>query len=348
MDPSLLEQLQAELELGRAHGFTYSHGEEHTAGWNQRFARGTRRLFREDGGLDPAALDDFRRLRIFAGDNPIGDLSLRNPLNLVGPRRRGERALLRRCLRILEKNGYAELLRQYPSPPVGNPHQFEHRGYTYTHRWFKHIYSLGLLRRVLGDRLGPGFTSVDIGCAYGIFSSLLHQEYPGSHHVLVDLPEQLLLASCFLREYLPGCRVAGLRELADDKTITRERIEEFDFVLLPPQLFEQLAPGSIDLVASFAALGELKRSYFDYYVNAPAFRAASFLATANPLVSSRMFPDSDLTVLDFPIWDAEKRLHFDVAQAFFHPYMPPRRSTLFSYERHRFHVFFEYVGGIAR
>lgn len=347
MDASLLEQLQAELELGRAHGHSYSQGEEHTDRWNDRFSRGQRRLIRDDGQLDPDALRDFRRLQLFTGDNPQGDPSPRRLANWVHPGRRRERQLLRRLLRILEKQGYDDLLAKYPSPSVGNPYLFVHGGRRYTHRWFKHVYSLGLLRKVLRGRLEAGFTSVDIGGAYGIFQGLLHQEYPGSHHVLVDLPEQLLLASYFLREYLPSSRIAGIAELAEAKTITREFIASYDFVLMPPGFYEQIAPGSVDLVTSFAALGELKRAYFDYYVNAEAFRTARFLATANPVVSSRMFPDSDVSVLDYPIWDPAKRLHFDIARAYLHPYDYPTAVTWRSLERQKAYAFFEYVGEIS-
>ena len=344
MDSSLLRQLESELDLSRDQGHAYSAGAEHTGRWNDWFSRGQRSLVRDDGRLVPEVLRDFRRLRVFTGDNPVRDPSLRNPLNLIHPRRRGERALLRRCLEILEECGYADLLRRYPSPAVGNPHLFEHKGYRYTHRWFKHIYSLGLLRKTLGDRLAPGFTAVDVGCAYGIFSSLLQQEHPGSHHVLVDLPEQLLLASYFLRQYRPGARIAGARELSSQPSISRSFLEDFDFVLMPPPYYERLAPGSVDLVTSFAALGELKRSFFDYYVNAPVFRSARFLMTANPVNSAGMFSDSDVTVLDYPIWDPAKRIHFDVARAFFHPYSYPKARSPFSYELKQFHVFFEYVG----
>jgi hypothetical protein len=341
---ALLQQLESELELNRAHGHTFSSGVEHTDRWNDWFSRGQRALFRKDGRLDPDVLHDFRRLRVFAGDNPIRDPSLRHPVNWLHPKRRGERELLRRCLGILEENGYTDLLARYPSPTIGNPHNFHYQGHCYTHRWFKHIYSLGLLREILDDRLGGGFTAVDIGSAYGIFSSLLQQEHPGSHHVLVDLPEQLLLASYFLRLYRPDARIAGIRELLDEKTITRELIEDFDFVLMPPEFYERLAPHSIDLVSSFAALGELKRSYFDYYLNAPAFQTARFLATANPINSARMFEDSNVTVFDYPILDPEKRLHFDIAQAFIHPYAYPKARSPFSYKLQKFHVFFEYVG----
>ncbi len=343
-DAALLDLLQEELELNQARGHTFRHSEMHTDRWNQWFSAGQGRLIREDGRLDPAVLRDFRRLRVFAGDNPVRDPRLTNPVNLLHPKRRGERELLRRCLRILEQNGYEALLARYPSPTVGNPYHFEHAGYRYTHRWFKHVYSLGLIDRTLGDRLPEGFTALDIGSAYGIFSSLLQQHRPGSHHVLVDLPEQLLLASYFLRRYRPGARIAGARELAAEKTVGRDFLEQYDFVLMSPEFYEAVEPHGIDLVTSFAALGELKRSYFDYYVNAPGFRTARFLATANPVVSKRMFADSDVTVLDYPLWDPKKRLHFDLAQAFFHPYAYPKARSIFSYELQKFQVFFEYVG----
>jgi putative sugar O-methyltransferase len=343
-DARLLELLQQELDLSQTRGHTFRRGDEHTERWNHWFSSGKTQLIRDDGTLDPAVLRDFRRRRVFTGDNPVSDPSLTKLVNLLHPKRRGERELLRRCLHILEENGYESLLAKYPSPTIGNPYLFEHRDHRYTHRWFRHVYSLGLLGRVLGERLPQGFTTLDIGSAYGILSSLLHQEYPGSHHVLVDLPEQLLLASYFLRRYLPRARIGTAKELAAEKSIGRELLEQYDFVLMSPEFYEGIEPGSVDLVTSFAALGELKRSYFDYYLKAPVFRSARFFATANPVNSKRMFTDSDVTVLDYPLWDPRKRLHFDLAPTFFHPYSYPRRRSLFGYELRKFQVFFEYVG----
>ena len=347
MDASLLRELQAELELGRAHGLAFSPGEEHTRGWNARFAGGQRRLIDAQGRLDPEALESFRRLQLFTRDNPRGDASRWRVRNLLSPRKRRERRLLEECLAILEARGYDDLLARHPSPEIGRPHLFRHRGYGYTHRWFKHVYALGLLREVLGDRLGEGFTSLDIGSAYGVLQALLHREHPGSHHVLVDLPEPLLLASYFLRTYLPGARVAGLRELLEVETVTRDWLERYDFVLVPPGLYDRIAPGSIDLVTSFAALGELTRETFLAYVRAPVFQTARYFATANPVVSARMFADSDVTVLDYPIWDAKQRLHFDISPAYFHPYAYPAKMGWRTIRAGKDHAFFEYIGGIA-
>jgi len=258
--------------------------------------------------------------------------------------RRGEKQMLRMCLEKLETRGFTPLLAKYPCPPAGNPIVFNEKRYRYTHRWFKHIYMLGLMKEVLQRYLPKGFVSLDIGSGYGIFSGLVHQEYPASKQVLVDLPELLLLARYFLSSCFPEAKIAGVREISREGTITREFLDGFDFVLMPCQFYKNCAPGGIDLVTSFASLGELKRSFFNYYIQAPPFQTAKFLFTVNLVDSSLWFKESDLTILDYPIWDPAKKLHFGVSTAFFHPYSRPRRKLGFFYELRPFHTFFEYIG----
>jgi putative sugar O-methyltransferase len=252
--------------------------------------------------------------------------------------------MLRRCLDIVRESGYLDLLKKYPCHPAGGPNVFECDGYRYTHRWIKHIYLVGLLNRVLRDRLPGGFTAVDIGSSYGVFSSLAFQEYPGSHHVLVDLPEQLVFARYFLSRCFPEARIAGPEEIGRLENIPRDFLEAHDFVLAPPSLYGKIESGGVDLVTSFACLGELKRSYFDYYLQAPVFRGARYFYTANPVDSAAWFEDSEVSVLDYPILDPAKRLHFGLSPIFAFPYSLPRSRFLFGYRIKPFRPFFECIG----
>ena len=345
-DAGTLERVQEDWSLYRQLGAVREGPDGLVEHWASSFDWHRRRLAPDGSRIDPAAVRRFWGRRLFISDDPTLDLRARWR-DLVDGERRLTRRLLRECLEVLEGRGYAPLLRRYPCPTVGGPVAFQQAGYRYTHRWFRHVYLLGLFNEVLGGRVAPGFVSLDIGCGYGLFQSLLHREHPRSRHVLVDLPEQLVLARYFLECSHPSARIAGPRELAGEKPISRQLLEDHDFVLLAPAFYERLAPGSVDLVTSFSSLGELRRSFFDYYVDAPVFRRARHLFTVNPVAPTpSFFPDAEVDLLDYPILGGKERLHFAVSPAFRYEYNPVKRRRWLSWELRGLPPYFEYVGGI--
>lgn len=342
---ALLRQVQEDLDSCRELGLTFREDPVHTRLWNLKFREGTQRLIDDGGRIDPTALADFRRQAGFIGDGPSIELNHFSPGNLLLGSRRGQKALLKKCLRVLEEHGLVELLRKHPSPAIGNPYLIEHRGLRYSHRWFRHIYALGRMNSILRPRLKTGFIALDIGSGYGIFQGLLYREYPGCHQVLVDLPEMLLLARYFLAVWFPEARIAGMAELSGRSSITRDFIEEHDFLLLPSSWYGRLEARSANLVTSFACLGELKREFFDYYVQAPVFKTADYLFTINPITAESFWcEDSDVTILDYPIWEPQKKLYFGLCPAYFHSYRPPKQKLIVFYKFRRFPPFFEYMG----
>lgn len=306
------------------------------------FERGVRALVDAEGRIRAEALRRFREHRYLVGDNPRAG---RRWLRFVDGRRRGEEAVLRECQRRLCAAGYERWLHRYPCSPVGHPRVFETAGCRFTHRWYRHIHHLGRFLDHLGERLPGPFVGVDIGSSYGIFASLLHQERPGCHWILVDFPEQLVQARYFLSMSFPEARIAGVEDWTPGQPISRELVEAHDFVLLPCTLYETLMGGAADLVTSFACLGELARGWFERYLGAPVFREARYFFTVNPVAGAPTF-ETDVTILDYPIGDPAKRLHFGVSPAYFHSFAYPKARAGVLYELRPFLPFFEYIGVI--
>jgi hypothetical protein len=200
------------------------------------------------------------------------------------------------------------------------------------------------MKRVLSSRLGESFVGLDIGSSYGIFSSLLKREYPESHHVLVDFPEQLILAYYFLSSCFPEARIAGINEVSHEENLSKPFIEKYDFVLVPSSIYQRLAAESADLVTNFASFGEMKREWLNFYLESPAFLSAKYLFTANRVQSYPTY-DTDLTIVDYPIWNPQKRLHFATCPAFFGYYWYRRRRLFFN-DRQAYPPYFEYIGEI--
>jgi putative sugar O-methyltransferase len=345
-EADLVHRIEADLKTYQELRFVSNRTEDLIPKWQELVDQEPKRFISDDYSVNLDALHNFRRLQIFIPDSPGWDPSIfRRALRVaVTGGGRGARRMLRECLDVLKEHGYQDLLQKYPCHPAGNPFVFKHEGYSYTYRWFKHIYFLGLLNRVLGPQLDDGFLALDIGSSYGIFSSLIKQEYPTSHHILVDFPEQLMLAYYFLGTCFPDARIAGVREVAAQGSLTRSFFEKYDFSLVPISLYDKIEAGSADLVSNFASFGEMSRTWFNNYVTSAPFQTAKYLLTANRMQSYPTY-DTDLTVIDYPIWEPDKRIHFAVSPPFSHVYYYLRRRLFFN-EKFAYPPYFEYVGRI--
>lgn len=308
--------------------------------WRGLIAKEPKRFINDDLTIHVDVLKNFRKYTIFIPDDPSFNPSVLNIKNLFYGGRRGIRRLLKEIFLSLKEQGHGELLKKYPCNPCGNPNIFKYKGCGYTYRWIKHIHSLGLFKKNLEGRLKDGFTMLDIGSSYGIFSYLLKNEFKNSHHTLLDFPEQLILAYYFLGTCFPDAKIAGYKELSNIDKIDRDFIEQYDFILLPWFFYKKLAPESIDLTTNFASLGEMKREWFDYYLKSEPFLSTKYLFTANRFQSAPTY-DTDLTILDYPLHDFNK-LHFAVSPLFLYTY---ERKNLFSYEKVPFSSqYFEFIG----
>lgn len=287
-------------------------------------------------------LKNFRRLSIFLHDQPhntFPPLTL-NPINYLHGGRRGLIKYLKEFYFLLKETNNLALLKKHPVLPIGNPNLFKYKGYTYTARWVRHILFLDLFKKVLDDKINSDFICLDIGSSYGIFSSLLKREYPLSHQVLLDFPEQLVLAHYFLGLNFPQAKIASYKEISKVESIDRDFLKEYDFILLPWFFYKKLASKSIDLVSNFASLGEMRREWFNYYLKSEPFLSTKYFFTANRFQSYPEF-DTDLTILDYPLHDFRK-LHFRISLYFSHIYKIKR---IFWNEKYHFSSqYFEFIG----
>lgn len=280
--------------------------------WEKRFRRETNRLFDEEYNIRVDNLENFRGQQIFVADRPSVRLksfyhkgklyyTLKHFLNFfLGTQRGGIREALD-TFDVVEKMGFLNLLEKYPSPDIGNPLHIHHKGYQFTNRYVRHIYLLGLLKKHLSDFLPEDFITLDIGSSYGIFSSIVKQEFKKSHHVLVDMPGQLVLAHYYLAKLFPEAKIAGFKEVGEMKGgIDRDFIKKHDFVLLPTSMYELIKGESVDLVTNFISLSEMSRTWFDTYTRSDVFTTAPFLFTVNRYDAYPTY-QNNITVLDYPL-----------------------------------------------
>lgn len=311
-----------------------------TGHW-QSILQGQRPGIIEGNRLNIESLKNFRRLFLFLEDLPTININLRNMIYGVV---RSQRKCLIESLRVLKEFKYDSLLKKYPCHPAGNPLIFRYEGYEYTYGWLKNVYHLGLMQDKLGNLLNKNFHLLDLGGQYGTFCSLVKKEYPDSHCILVDFPEQLLHAYYFLKACFPDARIAGIKEIYQREKISRDFIEGYDFVLVPVTFYERLERETVDMYANFVSLGEMKKEWFDYYLNSPPFLTARYFFTINRVISALTY-DNNITILDYPVFDRDKRMHFATFPIPHYKYQVKYRHSLFYKEISISNkVIFEYMG----
>lgn len=300
-----------------------------------------------DGLINAEALRNFRKLQLLVKDRPRVDYSkwwtLGNAFkgHWCGERM-GERLMLIEELEALKEAGFSDALLKYPANEVGNPILFKHDGYQFTFRWVHHAYYLGLFKQVMGNRIGSGTIVLDIGSSYGIFPYLFLREFPGSHAVLVDYPEQLILAHYFLAMSYPESRIAGIAEASSQRHITREWLDQYDFALVPCAAYERLSEQSVDLVANFSSFSEMPLTWCRRYWESVPFRSAKYLFVVSRIQSYPEYQPT-VSVIDFPIQNGAKRLHFAYHRMFVSRYVQRRH---FWFKKVKREPMFEYIGEI--
>ncbi len=235
---------------------------------------------------------------------------------------RGGLRYVKDYFQVVEEMGYLDLLKKYPNPDVGNPLSVVRDGMRFTVRYLRHIYFLGTFKKYLQDKVSDEFTLLDLGCSYSIFSSLIKQEFSKSRHILVDLPGQLVLAHYYLGKVFPNARIAGFKEVSRAKVIDAEFIKKYDFILVPPSMYQKIAGRTVDVYCNFLSLTEMPRHWFDYYLQSDLFKTAKFFYSVNRYDGHPTYQDG-LTVLDYPLDDFEKIFMrtWPLNKCFYKPFM---------------------------
>lgn len=106
----------------------------------------------------------------------------------------------------------------------------------------------------------------DIGCGYAGFMKLLKKEFRKSTCLLVDLPQNILLAKYYLRSNFPGCSFCPTSILYDKNRILVEDLINYDFVFLTPDVLERIENKKfIDFVCNMRSFQEMNLNYIRYY-----------------------------------------------------------------------------------
>jgi hypothetical protein len=281
--------------------------------WEDRSSVELQKILHPDGSISLSKLERFIGDGIYVSDSPLAKIKgfpLKNNwfgqfiikvLMMFGSIRVGvKEALL--TFHILDKQGMLPMLKKYPVPDTGHPMKINYKNYTFTKRHLRYIFLISIFKKYLKNKLSDFPIVMDIGSSYGSFQRLIKKEIPGSHNILVDIPGQLIIAYYYLRVEFPDSKIAGIKEVSQAIEIDTNWIKDYDFILIPAEMYSKLVTKDIDVVTNFVSLAEMTKFWFETYRDSKPFVSAKYFFTVNRYDSAPTY-SNDITIFDYHICD---------------------------------------------
>lgn len=146
--------------------------------------------------------------------------------------------------------------------PFGTPlHKVSRSGRVYTPDFLRKV-GVGLR---IASTINPArkpLRVLEIGGGCGALARVLQLLFPGSAHLIVDLPESLFFAECFLRANFPDKK---LHYVHDAMEIDIALVENIDFVLIPTAFIKCIRKLSFDLFINMDSFGEMPTETMEHY-----------------------------------------------------------------------------------
>jgi len=105
----------------------------------------------------------------------------------------------------------------------------------------------------------------DLGTGYGGLPAMLRYYMNESCQILIDFPEVLIFAAYYIRYNFPDAKIALLEDLQKDDF--KSLLENYDFILIPPEYMTYIPDETIDLLTNTASLGFLDRETSSLYLS---------------------------------------------------------------------------------
>lgn len=201
------------------------------------------------------------------------------------------------------------------SPLIGNPYgyfienMFIKAGADYQHYYATRINDL------LNDKQGRKVVA-EIGGGFGGMAYYLIRDAKNTTYIDFDLPENLALTSYYLLKSFPEKKVLLYSEAAFEGV----NLADYDIVLMPNFLLDNLPDGTCDLVFNSYSLAEMSQQTISHYVlqSAKLIKNGGWFFhvnhTRHSLVSARDFPIPENFVLlseEFAAWNLGRNSDMD-------------------------------------
>ena len=202
-------------------------------------------------------------------------------------------------MEVIKMIGGEALLKDNPVHLTpGIKKSFSINGITVNIRWLRYVY---LLKRILDLKvLTDDGVWVDVGSFYGGLQGLVRKYNPKTRIVMVDFYHQLCRSFIYLSKMYPDAVHILPIQVSEYPNFTS--MPEGSFIYVPVSDYEKLPEQSVDLFSNFFSFGEIKRDFFNIYLNSRLFRNSKNTYLVNRFVSAPFFEktfDSDLSILDY-------------------------------------------------
>jgi len=212
---------------------------------------------------------------------------------------------------IIKLLGGEKLLSENPVHVTPGAESFYHiNGTSVNFRWLRYIY---ILKRIIDQNLlSNGDIWVDVGSFYGGLQGLVRKHFPGARIVLVDFHHQLCRSFIYLSSQFPDAKHIMPDELGNYRNLND--MQEGAFMYLPVSDYGRIADQSVNLVTNYFSLGEMRREFYDTYMNSQLFKTSNIVYLVNRFVSAPFFEktyDTDINILDYKNLDRKVK-YFDI------------------------------------
>jgi len=242
-----------------------NHDFDKTKEWDRISSQMIEEFFDENLHLKKEKLINFRK------DNQLYQKLFNDQFNYLNPNENYTKSYLQSIDLILEYHRLASkvdktLLASISESSAGNNFCIQYRGKRISEKLLFHTVVVNDIIKSVPFSSDKRSTVLDIGSGYGALSRMLKFYTPNSCHILLDLPETLVLTSYFIKYNFPAARVALLDDIVNNIEDFDNHIQKYDFIIITPDVLSHIKPNSVDLVINTASLAFMQKEYLEFYL----------------------------------------------------------------------------------
>ncbi len=199
-----------------------------------------------------------------------------------------------------------KLMSSFKLDNVGNPGYCVVDGNKTNERFLRHCHFFNLLKKNVPIKNIRYVT--DIGGGYGSFARMIHTKFKKVKIILIDLPEQLLLAKYYLSCNFPKSRVSNFEEIYKSNIIDKKILDKYEIILVPNTEYEKInLDFKKNIIINLNSFGEIDANSFNDYLKSKIVTKSKYLFSVNRLDSFPTY-DNNTTFLDYK-FERYKKIH---------------------------------------